>query len=1068
MKCFIKQIKLLLLIGLLSNTVAGAAELELEMFTYRQDFETGELSAWASYPLWQDTAYDPNFRIGTIVPGDPNISVIQKVTPYTNVDNYAGAQKKFDMYMTPGSMITLRYYLKTNLPVGFFKVRLASGPDGIADYTIASPATNRWEWITVDYNDLLQENPHLAGKSELKVNALAVLAKIPDADPSMPVFLGLDDVTFKGARAVHFTFTEPAMHKLSEWKPYIPGRHYSKGDVFNIEGQWNLDAERVTITVTSFTDRSKEVYGTGLKQSGKGWSAAFKLSFPEGLYHAALKAENEGNELSTTEFTIYIAPKNIGGRHPRVWFDAAEKIYIVDRLKSERFKKVADNILSRAESAREDNPVDSIVFEVDQFHTLLHKGNSLPSIYPWFTRINAWRSGVYNSALAYTLLDDREAGEYGKNLMVKLSTFPYWLHPWFFERGRHIYYPIGELGMEMSIAYDLLYDIMDENERKMVRDAMMKNIVIACHKGYVEDDLVTNNTSNWVAHITGGSLMCQAAMYGDDPGLGNLEPYFTGAVMKNHDLIQKTFDRDGAYGEGYGYYNFSMLSWSKTLPAMENVFNIDMSGKIHRSYNEIVWAGIIKDKSTFCFGDSGGNLRPLTNWAWLLPKYKDPLLGWLYNFMKSGETFMDVLYETDDVPRREPFEENPVRFFRDVGTTVFKSGWESDDFVFVMRTGAFYNHQHLDQGSFWLSDRGSLFIEERHGSTYYEDPLYQSWYTQPVAHSTILIDNNHQSQRVGDPLEMAEGFHDHASLCHYLDGEYAAFSSGDIGKLYWGKVKDMKRNVLYLKPRTILMLDTVTPADTDIDASLLFQTTHLKDITAGNTISMIIKDSNERIIENPNKYRGEVSRTVSIPTDKSTLFIRHLYPENLDVKSVETPHYLNTLKNRKPLEREGMLTVTARTEGKPLVIANLLMSGVGEIPDIVTEKGNGYIAGNVDGADFIFTTQPDHVYQAGDIQTDALALTRKEDSRIFASLCTVLKQDDRILIESEEPVTCEIGAQRIRYYLANESHVSLGVTSKPSSITLNKKAVKNFTYKAESGTAAVTLPAGEGIIEITY
>ena len=76
-----------------------SAAVELEPFTYTQNFETRELSAWASYPLWQDTAYDPHFYAGTIVPGDPNISVIQKVTPYTNVENYAGAQKKLDMYM---------------------------------------------------------------------------------------------------------------------------------------------------------------------------------------------------------------------------------------------------------------------------------------------------------------------------------------------------------------------------------------------------------------------------------------------------------------------------------------------------------------------------------------------------------------------------------------------------------------------------------------------------------------------------------------------------------------------------------------------------------------------------------------------------------------------------------------------------------------------------------------------------------------------------------------------------------------------------------------------------------
>ena len=84
------------------------AEMVLQPFIYRENFETRELQAWASYPLWQDTAYDPNFRVNTIIPGDPNISIVQKVTPYTNVDNYTGAQKKLDMYAVPGSTIILR------------------------------------------------------------------------------------------------------------------------------------------------------------------------------------------------------------------------------------------------------------------------------------------------------------------------------------------------------------------------------------------------------------------------------------------------------------------------------------------------------------------------------------------------------------------------------------------------------------------------------------------------------------------------------------------------------------------------------------------------------------------------------------------------------------------------------------------------------------------------------------------------------------------------------------------------------------------------------------------------
>ena len=231
----------------------------LEPFTYKQDFEAGELGAWASYPLWQDTAFDPNFGPGTIIPDDPNISIVQKVTPYTHVDNYAGAQKKLDMYFLPDSTITLRYYLKTHQPVEYFKVRLAAGSDGKIDYTVSDPPTNRWVWITVSFTDFISENPQLAGKDRIKVNALAVLAKFPHADPAMNIYLGLDDIVFKGARVMPFKFAEPRVYKLSEWKPYISENHYHINETFSLSGNWPLDATDVNIDITSFTDRSNNV-----------------------------------------------------------------------------------------------------------------------------------------------------------------------------------------------------------------------------------------------------------------------------------------------------------------------------------------------------------------------------------------------------------------------------------------------------------------------------------------------------------------------------------------------------------------------------------------------------------------------------------------------------------------------------------------------------------------------------------------------------------------------------------------------------------------------------------------
>lgn len=1010
-----------------------------EPLIYKENFDTHELNAWASYPLWQDTAFDPNLRPAPIVPGNPNISLVQKITPYSNVDNYAGAQKKLDAYLTAGSIIRLKFYLKTQLQPEYFKVRLAAGKDGKVDFTYSLPPVNKWVELSAGYDDFIRENPGLRGKL-LKVNALAVLAKFPKADPAMPIFLGLDDIVFQGWREAHFKFVEPNMFELPEWKASIPDKHFRQGDSLNIRGTYPLQAGRIVLEIRKFGDNSRLLLSTPLQKNGDAWHIEkIPLSFPAGIYVGQLIAYEGQEKLSATEFTIFIEPENLRQKHPRLWFDDIRLSWIKARFKDDRFKKILVDLEKSAKENRDKLPVDRIVFDIDNFpqdEPLL--GNVPRSIYPWFDRINPWRSSLRDNALVFALTNSAEAGVYGKALLLKLSGFPIFLPPWFEKRGQHIYYPVGELAMEMALGYDLLYGLLNVDERSLVRQAMMRNIVAGCHRSYVEDNLVTSNTSNWVAHITGGSLMCQAAVFGDGPDVGQAEPYLTGAILKLNELIQKSLGHDGGYGESLGYCNFTMQSLSKALPALENVFQIDLSANLKNTYQDLAWAGNIQAKNFFYFGDSSGGLMPLVNWAWYLKKNKDSLLSWLYHFLKQEETFMDVLYQTEDVPQKPPFSENPVKVFRDIGTTVFKSGWGKDDFIFVMRTGAFYNHQHLDQGTFWLADRGETFIEERHGSTYYDDPIYQSHYTQPIAHSTILIDRNPQSQRVGDPLLFAEGFDDRAFVDHFLDGEFAAFSSGDIGRLYWGKVNAIQRNVLYIKPRTLLMLDAIQPAGQDVDVTLLYQTARLDGIHPGSNASSIAKSA-------------------------GALTLRHLAPENPVVEALETPHYINTLKNENPLIKEGMLAVTARTEGKALILANLLtMLPEDEIKaGYAKDQACGF--GIVGKTEFAFSTKPGHAYSFRGLTTDALAAAWNGNT-IFAALCTSLMRNGMEILRSKEPLTCEVCDQSLKCYLASASAVSFGLAAKPKDVLINGKKNRDFVYDEKDKVLRFTLPAGECLV----
>ncbi len=1036
----------------------------LETWTYSDDFEDRDLGAWASYPLWQDIAYNQNFRVNEIVPGDSNISIVQKVTPYTAVDNYAGAQKLLDMYLVPGAKVRFRYYLKTHQPPAYLKVRFAAGPYGKLDVTLEELVTNQWKWVTLDFNEFIQENPAIAGKEKIKIHALAFLAKFSNADPDMPIYFGLDDITFKGARTAPFRFSEPEMLHLPEFKPYIPRNHYYTGSTFHLSGEWTSETKEVRLDIVSYTDRNDLVFKGNLSQQNGQWSLSpIKLDFPAGLYLGKLSAYEDNNIIADTEFTIHIAPRNIGGKHPRLLFDEEQKKEIDLRFQEARLKPVYETLLKNAQDQREKIPVESLIFDLDQFPDEV-----------WLPSWDAWGSHIYHTgealrinARAYAFHADLVAGEYVKQVLLRLASWPNWTHPWQTKRGRFSEHRTGGWSHRVAEAYDLVYDLMSDNERAIIRKAIMKNIVEGVHRTYVYNDNITAATSNWLAMTVGGSLMCQAAIFEDGKDSRNIEPYFTGAIMKLNRYLNKVTDsKDGAWGEGFSYNNYSFSNLSYSLPSIENVFHINLSQPLVGTYNEYIWAGLIKNKRWFEYGDSGGELKSATNWAYLLSKYKEPRLSWFYHFLKESSSnhaasaglttdsivassfekasYEDVVFNTENIPQKDPFEENPVKLFRDLGTTVFKSGWGNDDFVFVMRTGPTYNHQHLDQGSFWLADRGKIFIEERplSNSNYYDDPIYESWFTQPVGHSTILVNGNHQSQRVGDHLNFAPGFNDHAYVSHFLDGKEAAFSSGNIGRLYWDKVSDLSRNVLYLKPNTVLMLDVAVPSAEDAEITLLYQTARLEDIHIGENRSTIAKDD-------------------------ATLHVLQLSPSNTIAKAVETPHYIRTLQHTKPMEREGMLTISSHTDGRPLVMANLLTTTPsGKPPEVIEKSGNGFISGIATGKKFAFSTKPGQLYKIENISTDALTFTW-DDDRIFVAKALVY-QDDDLKLSSNVPITFEYTLGKLTYYAEEDGILELYLAVKPTSITLNDQPIEHFSDEPTAKKIILHLPKGDGEIIFKY
>ncbi|MFC1608116.1 heparinase II/III family protein [Candidatus Latescibacterota bacterium] len=1026
---------------MLALTSLAHAQTAIEPYSYSEDFEEGDLNAWASYPHFQDTAFDPFLKLDSIVPGDLNKSLVQTVQAFWNEDTYGGVQKLLDLYLVPGSQIKFSYYFKSHLIPESVTVRLAAGVYGKLDVSIDNPTPNRWNEATITFTDVLRSNKPVAGSDRLHIHAVAILGKLSSADPSMTYFLGVDDIRIDAMRMVPFRFDEPLVHHLSEFPEVIPDRHFAIGETLAIVGVWELDADRVSYTIFPFTDKTQNIRKGSLAKTGDKWRLnRLKLSFPAGMYVMKLRAEKGQDIIAETDMTLCVLPDNPGGQHPRLWFGKAEMESIISKLTEPENRKLVESIADDAAQARENLPLEMVVYDIDQFPADYYLEGGMYNV--WFGRVDSWRYAVYYNALAYAFLGDEDAGNYAKDVLVRICSFPSWLHPWARRMGWHSYYKLGSTGNHHSLGYDLLRPLMTEEERSVVRKGLFRNVILPTHRGFVEDNFSTNNTSNWIAMAAGGSLVCQIAIYGDGPDVSKVEPYFTGALLKLATMIDLSIDPDGAYGEG-GYLGSSMREWNLSLPALERNFSIDLSKPIRNVYESLLWPGFVRDRKIFKFGD-GATYTGITTAFWLLSKYRDPLLGWAYHHLKQSDSIWDIIYDTPSVPRQAPYDLNPIRVFRNVGLTTFKSGWDSDDFMFVMKTGAFYNHHHMDQGSFFLSDHGHDFIIDKHPSGRFYgrtgEPRFLSHNIQVAGHSTILIDNNKQGQRTGDTIGFAPGFDDRAFLYQFLDGRNAAFTSGDIGGVYWGEVKELRRNVLYLKPHALLMLDTVVPNESDVDVTLQYQTPVLGDVNAGSGSSTITKENR-------------------------TLHIEHLYPENLVAKAEEIPHSASVLSRQRPLERAGMLSLTSRTAGDPLVIANFLTTTDSEKNlSIKSELRNGYGIGEFEGISFAYSTSPGSLYDTGGFTTDALALTWK-DGTVFAAVCTNISQNGKILVKSHQPITCELSGNKTRYCSSAEGPLTLSVSSRPSSILINGETI-TFTHDRTTHTVTVNAPVGEGLVVI--
>jgi hypothetical protein len=525
-----------------------------------------------------------------------------------------------------------------------------------------------------------------------------------------------------------------------------------------------------------------------------------------------------------------------------------------------------------------------------------------------------------------------------------------------------------------------------------------------------------------------------------------LEPYLTGMILKLGELVKMTFDRDGSYGEGYSYHNFTMQTLSEIMPVLERNFGVKFPETVANSYKYLIYQMNPATNKLLEFGDTndnyfgvtGSKFFPMSNFAHLIGKYRNPHLKWLYD-LSPGYSDRDLFFLDETVIAKNPEHIPKIKLFRDVGTVIFRSGFDTNDFIFVFRCGPFYNHQHFDQGSFFLSDLGNEFITEAGKTDYYDDPWYQKLFIQPGAHNCILVNGNPESQRAGDMLNDVKAWQNYAQITDFIEFEEGAFVSGDLTKIYKEKFKNLSRNILYIKPRTIVLIDRGTGANGAGQMNLRFHTLRKNNIsTEGNT--------------------------TRIHRNKSTLFVNTIFPDSYTSEILKRPLTLAEF------NQENAITMTARgflqltTDSNSFI--NILTTENNIISNLDVKNTNDYTQFKIDNNIYFVNNREEKLVNIGNIKTDALIYSSQKDAFMALKVKQIFKGSKNFFTaHSRISIAVKQGKiTTVKYSAPQRTKINFYANTKPQKIEFDGKLVTNWKYDKLS--IRLNISEGEGVIRI--
>lgn len=743
------------------------------------------MGGWASYPPVQDAGYDPSFAL---VQSENGNTLMRTVRPVSHGPMRIGFIKRINRLAAPSLRVSFAYRLQPEVPGGSIEIGFA-GRDAHR-YAVAHPATG------AAWSNAQAEFPAIPPGTGLE--AIYVVAVVPDADPTVEYRLSMSGLTLDAPSPASLELLVPVARSIPPWPALIAESTYAPGETIRVEARSSLPIKSIGCVLED--QDAKAIATRPLRREGTLWKAVLHTVLPgdaTGVWRIQLTAQAEDGRAIHNTVRLIVRPPR-ANVHPRLFFAAADRNQLLERTRQPGFNRIWAQLLSRARQARA-----AFLPAGDQVISLLDTRYLLPSLPAYFGIVTAASDQLRLTSLEAWITAGAAARAGARSTLLAVANWNRWAPPWFEANGFHCYYPEGQLAIDVSLAYDLLYPGLTASERALVRRTLTERGIRDPYREYVLDDRLIAGTSNWLGHSIGGALVAGMAVTegADDPELNR---YLGGLLQKFEEHLASSYLADGSYGESLGYQQFDLKSTTQALEALKRVWGIDYWRHSHvKDALEFPLYTLAQPPSeSQDMGDGHGQDAYAS--APILHRSADPALRWFYNHFQH-RSFLDLLFPP--TPGSGQIEQRPPsHVFDRKGFAVFRTGWKPDDAILQFRAGPHFNHNHADQGSFLLHAFGEDLASEAGASHYYNDPYYPTWFSQAAGHNVMLINGDPASQDLGDTTQFA-ALHAMARMTDAITSSAYDAAGAELSPVYRGRLNHYRRRIVFLKPSLVLIYD---------------------------------------------------------------------------------------------------------------------------------------------------------------------------------------------------------------------------------------------------------------------